>query len=529
VVRARFSARGKLMGTPELRFFVDVLDKDDEARTTKAMVKAADGQWELAMDPRAAGSIVRYQVWGDRGKGPEQISPRPSDPSQWHAYYVQRPITTSTPGTRVYELFVDTAKWQELYTNLAPVVVPATATSPATLQPRRVLPDKCTVNPKWNATVPATFVHNGLVYDVRVRYAGSGFNRLRGLNHPTFAGPKPRDPAPFRVLTWKVKFPRYRSFEGRRGFKLNKLNQSCPGISEAAAGRIMSAAGVPGSAARYARIYINGAYYHYMMEVEETQEEVLERHQPKGAGPVGDLFKADGHFEGPFARTDFSQLLDSTTCRYTAAERYTWNYSRETWDWKGPSREMQTLIDGFTAARMAGAGPLKTFLDAQFDVPQVLTYIAVRNWLGAWDDGYHNYFVYRPAGGKWQMLGTDHDGEMGLLAGYTMVPATASFYIGEAGDPNNLRSGVHLLKDAILKTYRTQFNQRLLELDRTVLSPAAAGKIVDDATALFSIADWSASMAAKPDQINCTDPAALMRSARQWVQARHDQLIKVIR
>jgi hypothetical protein len=85
-----------------------------------------------------------------------------------------------------------------------------------------------------------------------------------------------------------------------------------------------------------------------------------------------------------------------------------------------------------------------------------------------------------------------HDLDFGVGAGYRMVPAAASFYIGEMGDPNNLRSGVHQLKDAFFKTYRADFNKRLLELDKTLLAPANVTKIVTDGFASFGLEDWTA-------------------------------------
>jgi hypothetical protein len=517
VVRARFSARGTVTNV-QLKTFVDVLDRSDEPAAMERMAPGPQG-FEVTLPARPSNTLVRYQIWADRGKGLVQVSPRPSDPYAWHSYFVSPTVDSRA---RVYHLLIDPAKWQQMYTN----VVPDGGTSP-----RRVLADRCTVNPSWNARVPATFVFDGKVYDVQVRYGGSNYNRIRGLAHPGFSAPRPRDPNPFRVLGLKVKFPKWNDFEGdRRGIKLNKLNQSCPGINEWVGGALFRAAGIPASNVRWARVHINGAYYHYMMEIEEQHEEFIKRNGPKGAA-MGDLYKADGvggGNDGPFARSDFAPIADNATCGIKASDRYRWNYSRKTNDWK-TDHEAQALIEGLAAARTAGAAALRTFLERTFDVAQVITYLAVRNWSGPWDDGYHNFMLYKRPDGKWTVIPLDHDLEFGVGAGYTMVPATASFYIGEVGDPNNLRSGVHQLKDAFLKTFRAEFNRKLLELDQTLLAPANVTRIVNEGAAAFSLDDWRASGAARPDQTNCADPNTTFEAIRQWSRARHDHLLRTIR
>jgi spore coat protein CotH len=516
VVKAKVSAHGKVNDVL-VKWWVDVLDKDDEAPALAKMTKAGD-EWTATLSPPSAPAVVRYQILLDRGAGPDQAAPRPTDPMPSYGIFLPPPIDTKA---RVYHLFIDTAKWQQMYTNVAP----NGATSP-----RKVLPDRCTINPKWNDRVPATFAFGNQLYDVQVRYAGSNYNRIRGLNNPMFAGKKPTDPNPFRVLTMKVKFPRWGTFEKKRGFKLNKLNQSCPGVNEYTGGALFRAVGIPASNPTWARVYINGAYYHYMMEVEETHEEFIDRNQPKNT-PVGDLFKADGISsgdEGPYTRTDFSPIPNHPTCKYTAAERYAWNYSRETHDWK-KGNEVQTLIEGLATARAGGTAKMKEYLAQKFDVDQALTYIAVRNWMGAWDDGYHNYMLYLRGDGRWTILPLDHDIEFGIGAGYTMVPATASFFIGEMNDPNNLRSGVNLLKDAFFKAYREEYKKRLLELSKTVLAPAAVVEIVDKAAGVFSLDDWKASTATLPDQTGCTNPLNNFNGVRRWAQERHDHLLKTIK
>ena len=65
-------------------------------------------------------------------------------------------------------------------------------------------------------------------------------------------------------------------------------------------------AGVPAArAAGYVRLYVNGAYYHYMQRMEHVDEDLLRRFYGNDH-EVGDLFKSTGTRwdEGPFGWGD---------------------------------------------------------------------------------------------------------------------------------------------------------------------------------------------------------------------------------
>jgi hypothetical protein len=134
--------------------------------------------------------------------------------------------------------------------------------------------------------------------------------------------------------------------------------------------------------------------------------------------------------------------------------------------------------------------------------------------------------LYRRADGKWTVIPLDHDAELG---GTTRMPATASFYVGEVGDPHTPATQVNWLKDSFMKTFRAELHARLGELDKTLLAPDNVGKLVNEFAARFSVADWAASSAAKPTQSSCTDPAVNMETVRRWARARHDELLKLER
>ena len=143
-----------------------------------------------------------------------------------------------------------------------------------------------------------------------------------------------------RALSWNISFPRYARFEGRRDpLILNKLNQSCPGLDAAVGEHLYAAAGLPSSRVRYRRLYVNGGYYDYALDIEVPDEDMLRRTTPPGVR-VGDLFKASGNSgvqEGPWGRADGQPLAASCAGRtpsFQPLDRYAYSYERKTWDWK---------------------------------------------------------------------------------------------------------------------------------------------------------------------------------------------------
>ena len=63
---------------------------------------------------------------------------------------------------------------------------------------------------------------------------------------------------------------------------LNKLNQSCPGLDAGVGAELYSAVGLPTSQVRYRRLYVNGGYYDYALDIEVPGEDMLKRTTPAG-------------------------------------------------------------------------------------------------------------------------------------------------------------------------------------------------------------------------------------------------------
>src|SRR5262249_14838582 len=150
----------------------------------------------------------------------------------------------------------------------------------------------------------------GRVVDAFVRYEGSRWNRTNGQQIPAWTVPGPNaGPNPPLALSWNITFPAYRSMDKRAHFTLNKLNQACPGTNTVMGSVLYPALGVPASQVKYARLYINGAYYHYVMDYEHPDSDMMKRYNPPNTN-MGDLFKSVGAStdEGPFGWGDERDL-----------------------------------------------------------------------------------------------------------------------------------------------------------------------------------------------------------------------------
>jgi hypothetical protein len=263
------------------------------------------------------------------------------------------------------------------------------------------------------------------------------------------------------VLSWKVNFPDYATLEGKRKkLVLNKLNQGCPGLDDTLGERLYGdpSINIPVQRTKYARFHVNGGYYHYMLDLEHIDADMIKRYRAAGER-VGDLFKGDGNagptnIEGPWGMSDESVLTTNPSCpNWTLDDRYAYTYERftNTWDNVNALRSMIESVNSLRQAAVASGNltPLRDYLMANFDYQKVLDYIAIRNWAEPWDEAFHNHFLYRRAtDGKWLLIPQDKDMEFGEFFGWG---TGKSFYIGEEGNVDNRGGSWNRIKDAFIK------------------------------------------------------------------------------
>jgi spore coat protein CotH len=535
-VRLSFAfSRGIEVKRAELRYFVDDLTRSGEPLQTLPLELASSGRYEVTLPPQPENSLVRYQVWSEAGSGSVQVMPRASDPLPFRSYFVAPSLTTAS---RVYHLFVNPADWSKLESSLTGSDI-----------------KNCAPSAEWDANYPAAFVYDGQVYDVVASYSGSRYQRENGAAIASwpYSGPQLPNGRRLSALSWKIKFPRSQRFEQQRAIKLNKMYQGFPGINSLVESELLKKAGLISYGVRFARLHINGGYYHYVAEMEDINEDLLEKFLPKGE-PMGELFKADGSNDGAglLPRGDFTPVGSGNgECASVSAEtRYAATYQRINYDYRGPGIiiELITALDRAAASGVVSEA-VKSYFNQYWDVDALLKTFAIRNWCGVWDDTFHNVFPYRRGDGKWLLIQQDFDWDFGLGSfgnqpSLSTFRADQTFYIGAyknssigqtcelslSGEQrsrcNNL--GFSRLKDTFIQNFRAEFDATLRSLSKTVLEPNAVQALIEQSASQFNQADWDAAPASKSfcgsgaNQV-CSFPNEVA-AMKQWATDRNAAL-----
>ncbi len=476
-VKVLFSAPGTLKA-PEIEYFVDDIEKTSEPLLKVPMQVTGQG-WEAQLPGQPDNSIVRYRVRGDRGDGRSSVvGPRDSDPYGFYAYFVGPDLPGKAPA---YQIFIARANWGLLHS----WVTPGRATG-------------CVPNPNWTTHLPAVLVYDGKVIDIEARIQGSPYNRIDGPPVPAW----PADKLPsgvvaanFKALSWRLYLPRYAPIDGSNAVVLSKRASACGFLTSNVGGRLFESVGVPSSQVGFARVYVNGSYIHFMEKFEHPDGDLLKRFFGK-THVVGDLFKVTGWNgeQGPYTWADGRDLSVKACTKFTPEQLYSYNYDRKTLSYKTNANEVMNLIKDFQTAKAAGPDALKKHFMESWDFPSVLNYIAVINWLVPYDDFFQNHYLYRKADGKWMFMPWDFDLMMGGFQSdedrlkpltpqmdFAQVSAQSSFYIGELGNHSNRVDGQkwnNFLKDAFIKTFRTQLQVKWRELAASKLQPAVIDKFI---------------------------------------------------
>ena len=443
-VDALFSATNELRSAV-LDYFVDNLNATGESLETLDLLPVGDpatARFTATLPGQPDRTLVRYRIRADRGNGLEVVSPRPGDPFLWHAYFVSPVRSSSNPS---YELFISSISLNTLAANI-------------NQNPRRVtLPDPPGYpRASWNATEPGILVCDGVVRDIRVRYHGSRYNR--------------------GTQAYKFFFPRYNPFAGQHSVLLVEK-----GYDNVAGYGLFRAAGLPACLTRSVDLYLNNNGRATRLELEDFTEQMLERyHQEQHLlnpglprEKPGEMYKSMGVIdpargEGPYGRGD-GTLLPAMPPYWTPLQRYEWTYPIQDHDWKG-GKNFADMIAAMWQARGDAAtrqnpdiSALRQFFQAQFDLDKTLTYLAVLNWMGPWDDTTQNHFLWQQVNGKWALLPWDMDAMFN--------DSQASIFAGEVGDRSNNFRGPNFFKDSFIKAFRQELIERNFLLVNTLLHP----------------------------------------------------------
>jgi hypothetical protein len=507
----------------KVKVFVEDFEKTGEVPKDVAAT-GTNGWFDFTLDAQKENSVVRYQIVATKDGKETVVSPRASDPFRWHSYFVNPPLRSQG---RQYHLFINMGDWETLWTRAMDGHVKGCNTTEA------CLPTQCEKSEIYDQRVPATFVHDGKVYDVYARYQGSRYGRKIGPFMPEWPYPKPANPAPFRALSWSIKFPRHARLEGKDVMSVSKARDNiCWAMDSFFGTRLAKLAGVPSPGSRMVRFNINGGYYHYMREWIETEDQLVSQLEPKGAAK-GELYEAKGFSvdEGPWAISDFRPVTGEH-CGYTPLRRYQETYELKTNKWKGHEQLIE-LMNGLEAARATNdAAAVKKFLQDKFEWDQLLSYLAFQSWAAAWDDTYHNFALYRrPSSGKWILLPWDFDNQFG---GASWMPkSTASPYMGMQASKDSAIAKDSILKDAegaprwsrlkdaVFRYARPEFNAAMMKFINTVATPQNVDRIVEELPKEFNLMDAMESSGWAGRSSQRCDFAARLEGYKQWAKDRN--------
>jgi fibronectin type 3 domain-containing protein len=450
-----------LLASVSVEYFVDDVESTAEPRFAVALTNVgspADAHFGCTLPGQSDRSVVRYRILADRGLGVEAVCPRPDDPFGWRAWFVTPQRTSANP---IYDVFISTNSLNTLATNISQTPKRVTSPDPPGL-----------LRQSWDATEPAIFVADGQVIDIRMRYHGSHYNR--------YASNK----------SYKYLFPRYARFNGRASyFETDKA------AVQFYAPLLYNAANLPIWRARYTDIYQNRDARLTRLEMEDFDRDLYARWATEQAlkfpgitqEDIGDFWKAEGDLpfetglgngtassyetsgEGPIYIT--SEPPMAPKAGWTLLERYNQSYHIRVDGWRG-GLDVQQLIEGLWAARgdyptrpSPNIAATRAFLQANFDVDAMLTYMAIRDWSAPWDDAFQNHFLWRKADGRWGMLMWDADAEFN----YT---SRSIFWDEQTVPQGDTLRGPNWIKDSFYKSFRAEHKQKMFVLNHTLLTPA---------------------------------------------------------
>lgn len=489
-VNCAFSATTTLTNV-QLEWFIDTADSTAEAHTTTSMTDLGGGRYSAAINGQASRAIVRYRILANRGDGSEIVSPRADDPAisavgasnavqPWHGYLINPTGRSATYPN--YDLFISTANLTTIKSYAQQGGSASTSTRRVTAasasgQPRSV-PWVAATAPLWDGTVPAVFAHNGVLFDVRIRFHGSRYHRYDNAAN---------------LLSFKLHFPNGKPFMDKTSWFITSHGQD---FHEAT--QLNRLIGLPASRTLSVTWYLNsnasatrlqqGEYDGSMLD--DYHQSMADRSPGSTKEATGLLYKDVGNrdtsannLEGPYTCGDLAPIAANTN--WTKYQRYEWTYSLQNSGWQGP-KPFATMLEGMWTARgdttathnfSSNATQLatcKAWFNSNYDMESTLTSMALIEWMSIWDDGKQNQFYWRKANGKWSRLGWDYDNVMPTSTGGGGAPGgsyTQTIWGGEYG-ATNVFDGVNWWKDTFYKCFRDEYKQRLWQINNSFCDPA---------------------------------------------------------
>lgn len=278
-------------------------------------------------------------------------------------------------------------------------------------------------NPYSAADVTGTFIDSaGMRYEnIELNFRGA--YALRSLIQS--GGPQ---------RNWKVKVPATQLYRGRREWNFNYE----PHLRQKLAYDLMRFAGVKVVSARHVLLVVNGAPHGLYLEYEDPDNKAWLR--DKLGDDTGDLYKAATDLPGLPRYFATTEDLGDTDADYLL------HYNKKTNNDRLPVSyaRLRLFLDGLNHT---SDNEFPVWIEANFDVPKLIQYLVVANFLSHWDglpQRPKNYWLYEiPAAQRWIFIPWDLDGTFGLNTfGLNPMGTTAAvFYQFDAYEPYSAEQG----------------------------------------------------------------------------------------
>lgn len=282
-----------------------------------------------------------------------------------------------------------------------------------------------------NETVPAVFIANGEVYDVRVRYRGA------------WARSWPKKPL-------KIFFSKDKPFEGEHCLNLNSAWRDPAMVRECVAYHIFSTAGVPASKAKMVRLHLNNGFRGLYVAVQQPDKAFLSRFDLKGAT----LFKS-------FSRSNQGDERD-----LGSEQVYSRNYEKQNQKDSG----YQDLKE--FCHELASTTDVEGFFNKRVQVDCYIDYLAATAFTQNWDGFNKNHYLIYDGKDtrKWLAAPWDLDRTLGDHWNWSFSETRLPLLLGTRELPGV--TGWNRMQDRFLKDpkLRARFLDRLNTLLQTELT-----------------------------------------------------------
>lgn len=381
---------------------------------------AGDGIYTLRLSDYAeieANQVWRYRIIAKDPNEGQGVRPVPDDLTRYFSFFVANPVDQSPyPSVRI-------------------------------MMERSVLSD-LTRDPDTNVEQPAVVVIDGIPYDLT---QGGGV-RFRGQTG------QPRK-------SWRIRFTKGDRWLNQRVMNLDANNHVSPvvdgesGVLEHLAFEMFRMAGAYAPQSEHRRVILNGDYYGLFLQVEEYNEDFLERV----------LLPEETHiFRAGVGNR--SSVLNREPDRDSYLARYESEIGR--------SSEVDVLIEFIE--RLNTEEATRSFFETHLDVERYINYLAAVAMVSHFDSVEKNYYLMRAPDGRWSVLPWNCSATWGNTLFSLSFPLDTDLSPLDGAEGGVFGSNRLRQKFLSVPDFRTRYALKVRDLAETVFTPDAILQMLDE-------------------------------------------------